>query len=130
MRPEVSIEAVKIASDLRGLVLEPLGPDALPHQRNVHLVMTEPGCIRGNHYHERGKEVTVAFGPSLFRYRQGTGVVDLQIPDGQAYRITIPPGIAHAFQNTGAGRQVLIGFNTEPHDPARPDVVRDVLIEP
>jgi dTDP-4-dehydrorhamnose 3,5-epimerase-like enzyme len=129
MRPEVTIEPVRIVSDARGLVLEPLGPEVLPAQRNVHLVVTEPGHIRGNHYHERGTEVTVAFGPSLFRYRDGTELRDLYIPESQAYRIMIPPGIAHAFQNTGTGRQVLIGFNTEPHDPARPDVVRDVVIE-
>jgi dTDP-4-dehydrorhamnose 3,5-epimerase-like enzyme len=129
MRPEVTIEPVRIMSDARGLVLEPLGPDALPHQRNVHLVVTGPGHVRGNHHHERGTEVTVAFGPSLFCYREGTEVRNVLIPEGQAYRIVIPPGIAHAFRNTGTGPQVLIGFNTEPHDPARPDVVRDVVIE-
>src|SRR5437763_1614929 len=114
MRPEVTIEPVAIVSDRRGQVLEPLGPDVLPIQRNVHLVLTEPGCVRGNHAHERGTEVTVAFGPALFRYRDGPDVRDLHIPEGQACRITIPPGIAHAFRNTGAGLQVLIGFNTEP----------------
>jgi UDP-2-acetamido-2,6-beta-L-arabino-hexul-4-ose reductase len=129
MRLEVTIEPVSLASDARGLVLEPLGPDALPLQRNAHLVLTEPGHVRGNHYHERGREVTVAFGPALFRYRDGAEVRDFEIPAGQAYRFTIPPGIPHAFRNTGTGRQVLIGFNTEPHDPARPDVVRDVVIE-
>jgi len=129
MRPEVTIEPVAIVSDVRGIVLEPIGPDVLPLQRNVHLVVTGPGHVRGNHHHERGTEVTVAFGPSLFRYRDGTDLRDLHIPEGRAVRITIPPGIAHAFQNTGTGRQVLIGFNTEPHDPTRPDVVRDVVIE-
>ena len=130
MSPKVIIEPVDIKSDVRGLVLEPLGQDELPRQRNVHLVLTGPGHVRGNHYHERGTEVTVAFGPSLFRYRDGDEMRDVAIPEGQAYRITIPPGIAHAFQNTGESRQVLIGFNTEPHDPARPDVVRQVVIEP
>jgi UDP-2-acetamido-2,6-beta-L-arabino-hexul-4-ose reductase len=129
MSSEVTIEPVKIVSDARGLVLEPIGPDALPHQRNAHLVLTEPGHVRGNHYHRRGTEVTVAFGPALFRYRHGAGLRDVEIPAGAACRITIPPGIPHAFQNTGTARQVLIGFNTEPHDPARPDVVREVLIE-
>jgi len=127
---EVTIEPVAAVADPRGLVLEPLGADALPLQRNVHLVLTEPGKVRGNHYHERGREVTVAFGPALFRYRDGADVRDVLIPEGQAYRFTIPPGIAHAFQNTGENQMVLIGFNTEPHDPARPDVVRVVLIEP
>jgi UDP-2-acetamido-2,6-beta-L-arabino-hexul-4-ose reductase len=128
----VIIEALAPVADTRGFVLEPLGPGDLPDQRNVHLVFTEPGHVRGNHYHQRGREVTVAFGPALFRYRDGDGatVRDVVIPPGLAYRFTIPAGIAHAFQNPGPGRMVLVGFNTEPHDPARPDVVRDVLIQP
>jgi UDP-2-acetamido-2,6-beta-L-arabino-hexul-4-ose reductase len=130
MRREVTIDPVAVAADARGLVLEPIGPDVLPLQRNVHLVLTEPGGIRGNHLHTRGTEVTVALGPGLFRYRDGAEVRDLNIPEGLAYRFLIPPGVAHAFRNTGAGPMVLIGFNTEPYDPERPDVVPVLLIEP
>lgn len=128
MGSRIIIEAIPFASDARGLVLEPIGPDAFPHQRNAHLVLTAPGGVRGNHYHVRGSEVTVAIGPGLFRYRDGGEVRDVHIPEGRAFRFTIPPGVAHAFQNTGDGTMVLLGFNTEAHDPARPDVVRDVLI--
>lgn len=110
--------------------MEPIGPDDLPKQRNVHLTLTEPGCIRGNHYHERGTEVSVVLGPALLRYRDEGEVRDFEVPDGQAFRVTIQPGIAHAFQNTGTKPLLLLGFNTEEHDPKSPDVVRDVLIEP
>ncbi len=129
MTPRINFEPIAFPTDLRGLVLEPIGPDDLPHQRNVHLVLTEPGGIRGNHYHRRGTEITAALGPALLRYRDGDHVRDFEIPAGTAYRITIPPGIAHAFQNPSQGLMILIGFNTEIHDPANPDVVRDVLIE-
>ncbi len=130
MSQRVIIESIAPVCDPRGVVVEPLGPELLPLQRNVHLVVTEPGHVRGNHYHERGTEVTLAFGPALFRYRDGLEVRDVQIAAGQACRITILPGVAHAFLNSGSERLVLIGFNTEPHDPARPDVVRDELIKP
>jgi UDP-2-acetamido-2,6-beta-L-arabino-hexul-4-ose reductase len=130
MKPRVTIELVVPTCDPRGLVVEPLGADLLPFQRNVHVVLTEPGHVRGNHYHERGTEVTLAFGPALFRYRTGSEVRDFPIAAGEACRITILPGVAHAFQNTGPERLLLIGFNTEPHDPGRPDVVRDELIRP
>jgi dTDP-4-dehydrorhamnose 3,5-epimerase-like enzyme len=129
MERRVAIEPVAFPTDARGLVLEPLGPDALPLQRNVHLVLTGPGCVRGNHRHERGAEVTVVLGPALFRWRDGGEVRDVHVPGGQAFRMTIPPGVAHAFQNTGSGLMVLLGFNTVAHDPERPDVVRDVLID-
>jgi UDP-2-acetamido-2,6-beta-L-arabino-hexul-4-ose reductase len=130
MSQPVTIEPVRSVADQRGLVVEPMGADLLPQQRNAHLVLTEPGQVRGNHYHERGTEVTLVVGPALFRYRDGAIVHEVALAAGQAYRITIPPGIAHAFQNPGPGLLVLIGFNTEAHDRARPDVVRDILIEP
>lgn len=129
MSTSIQIERISFPTDARGLVLEPIGPDDLPRQRNVHLVLSEPGAIRGNHYHERGTEITAAFGPTLFRYRDGAEIRDVHIPEGEAYRFTIPPGFAHAFQNTGTATSILIGFNTEAHDPKAPDVVREVLIE-
>jgi dTDP-4-dehydrorhamnose 3,5-epimerase-like enzyme len=129
MGQRITIEAIDFRSDARGLVLEPIGADDIPLQRNVHLVLTEPGGIRGNHYHVRGSEITVVLGPALFRYRDEGVVRDLHIPEGVAFRMRIPPGVAHAFRNTGEGTQVILGFNTVVHDPQSPDVVRDVLIE-
>jgi UDP-2-acetamido-2,6-beta-L-arabino-hexul-4-ose reductase len=127
MSQSVKIEPVRSVSDARGMVVEPMGPDLLPAQRNVHLVLTEPGQVRGNHYHERGTEVTLVIGPALFRYREGAVVREVAFAAGEARRITIPPGTGHAFSNPGPGILVLIGFNTEPHDPGQPDAVRDVL---
>ncbi len=119
---------MELHRDARGVVLEPLGPDAIPAQRNVHLVLTEPGCIRGNHYHPLGTEVAVVLGPALVRLREEGEVRDLHIAEGQACRLTIPPGVAHAFQNTGTRPTVLVAFNTVALDRSNPDVVRDVLI--
>ena len=129
MENRVSIERMTFPTDQRGLVLEPIGPDAIPLQQNVHFALTEPGCIRGNHYHKQGHEIAVVLGPALFRYREAGAIRDLQIPHGQAYRLRIPPGVSHAFQNPGEVPMVIIAFNTVVHDPAHPDVVRDVLIE-
>lgn len=129
MQEQVIIERISYPTDARGLVLEPVAPGDLPLQRNAHLVVTLPGCVRGNHFHQRGAEITTVLGPALFRYRDGTHIRDFHIPKGEAYRVRIPPGVAHAFQNTGSEPILLIGFNTEPHDREHPDVVRDVLIE-
>jgi UDP-2-acetamido-2,6-beta-L-arabino-hexul-4-ose reductase len=125
----MTVEPITFPTDARGLVLEPVGPDDIPRQKNVHLVLTEPGCVRGNHYHERGTEIAVVLGPALVRTREDGEVRDLHIPEGRAYRLTIPPGVPHAFQNTGTGLMVVVAFNTVVHEPERPDVVREVLIE-
>ena len=75
-------------------------------------------------------EAAHPLGPALIRYRAGDEVRDVHVPPGRAYRFTIPPGIAHAIQNTGQERMVLVAFNSVVHDPECPDVVRDVLIAP
>lgn len=129
MTSHVTIERLEVHSDPRGWVVEPAGLETLAIARNVHVVLTEPGCVRGNHYHPQGTEVFVVVGPALIRLRDSAGLRDVDVPEGQAFRFTIPPGVAHAIRNPGPRPMCLIAFNTVVHDPARPDVVRDVLLE-
>jgi len=122
----VTVDHLAAHVDARGSVFEPLGLDALPHQRNVHVVVTEPGAVRGNHLHPRGTETLVIQGPALFRCREDGELADTEIPAGAVYRFIIPPGVAHALKNTGAAPSVAISFVTVAQDPA--NVVRDVLL--
>jgi UDP-2-acetamido-2,6-beta-L-arabino-hexul-4-ose reductase len=126
----VTIEQVSVHRDGRGVVFEPLDPARIAVQRNVHVVLTQPGCVRGNHYHRRGAETLTVFGPALVRIRDRQTIKDTVVPEQQAVRFTIPPGVSHAILNTGSQPNLLIAFNTFDHDPADPDVVRDVLIDP
>ncbi len=129
MNTRVIFEKLEPHADRRGWVVEPLPPELIPAQHNVHVVVTEPGCVRGNHFHQRGIEVTVLEGPALVRLREGGEVREIQVSDGELVRFTFPAGTSHAFKNTGSQRTMLIAFNTVEHDPTSPDVVRDVLIE-
>ena len=43
----VKIEYLNVQEDERGCVFEPLESEVLPFQRNAHLVLTHPGCVRG-----------------------------------------------------------------------------------
>lgn len=124
----VLVEPVRCARDSRGFVFEPIGPELIPSQKNVHVVISEPGAIRGNHYHPLAIEIALVMGPALARFREQGKIWDATVPEGEVHRFTIPPGISHAFQNTGAKPIVLTAFNTVLYDPARPDLVRDVLI--
>ena len=125
----VTIEPLVCHRDNRGSVFEPLDPERLPSQRNVHVVVTEPGCVRGNHYHTRATEVLTVQGPALVRVRDEQGVQDTLIPEGAVTRFTIPPGMAHAIQNLGTRPTLLVAFRDRADDPADPDVVREVLLE-
>ena len=128
MKPRLLVEEVVLHADARGLVYEPVSLDQLATQRNAHVVLTVPGGIRGNHYHQRGTEIAVIHGPALVRLREDQTRRDLQVPAGKALRLVIPPGVAHAFQNTGNEPMLLVAFNREVFDAAHPDLVREVLI--
>jgi dTDP-4-dehydrorhamnose 3,5-epimerase-like enzyme len=127
---EVEIRKLTVHADGRGAVFEPLEPALLAGWRNVHTVISEPGAIRGNHRHVRGTEVTALLGPALVRYRSGDTIEERHVPAGEAWRFAFPPGTAHAFKNTGCAPMVLVSFNTEQHDPAQADAVREELIGP
>ena len=122
------IDIVTTHRDHRGSLFEPGDEQHLSGKRNLHVVLTEPGFVRGNHRHVVGTEITVVTGPAFVRLREDGVDHDVEIPDGQTWRFTIPPGVAHAFRNSGAGVMVLVGLNTEAHDPARPDAVREEIL--
>jgi dTDP-4-dehydrorhamnose 3,5-epimerase-like enzyme len=128
MKSSVTIEEVALKADARGLVYEPVNLSQLAGQRNAHVVVTVPGGIRGNHGHQRSSEITVIHGPALVRLREGQTVRDVQVPAGKAYRFIIPPGVGHAFKNTGTEPMLLVAFNSEVFDPAKPDSTREELI--
>ena len=125
-RPDVVIERLRRAADQRGYVYEPLDDMQLHDQRNVHVVFTQPGAIRGNHFHTKGTEITTVCGPARVRIKQDGAIATHDVPEGETWRFTLPPGVVHAFENIGTG--VLVSFNTLPHDPANPNTVRDVIL--
>ena len=125
----IKIDVLRVAKDARGYVFEPLEGAALGRYGNVHVVYTVPGVVRGNHRHRVGTEISSVTGPTLVRYKQDGDIHDVRVPDGEVWRFEFPPGVAHAFKNEGTQPSMLAAFNTEGHDPHRPDAVKDVLIE-
>ena len=127
-QPDVVIERLRRASDQRGYVYEPLDAVSLAEQRNVHVVITHPGEIRGNHFHPIGTEITTVSGPARVRIKSAGATQTHDIPDGETWRLTFPAGVTHAFENTGAGPLVIVSFNALPHDSANPNTQRDLIL--
>ena len=125
----VIVDEIVTHRDHRGVVFEPLGPDALGVQRNAHVVLTEPGFIRGNHRHRIGTEIVVVYGPALVRFRDGREIAERVVSDGDVARFTFPAGVSHAFKNIGDRPNLLVCFNTFVHDRNNPDTEPDDLIE-
>jgi dTDP-4-dehydrorhamnose 3,5-epimerase-like enzyme len=90
--------------------------------------LTQPNEVRGNHVHERAVEMTTVVGPCLVRLREADGIRDVEVPPGETWRFTIPPGVAHAYRNIGDTVMVLISFSTQVHDPAGSATTREQIL--
>ena len=126
--PLTRVDPVKTIRDPRGSLFEPLSDLELIAQRNVHVVLTQPNEVRGNHAHHKATEITSVTGPCLVRLKEGDALRDVQVPAGEVWRFTIPPGVVHAYRNTGDAVMVLISFSTQVHDPAANDTRREQIL--
>ena len=119
---------MKTHRDARGCVFEPLSAAELAGQQNVHVVLTQPNEVRGNHCTSAAVEMTTVMGPCLVRLKEAEGVRDVQVPAGATWRFTIPPGVAHAFRNTGTSVLVLVSFSTRVHDASGGDTLSEQIL--
>jgi dTDP-4-dehydrorhamnose 3,5-epimerase-like enzyme len=124
----VAVQTVKTHRDARGSLFEPLSDAELADQKNVHVVLTQPNEVRGNHVHRTAVETTSVVGPCLIRLKEAGEIRDLDVPAGEIWRLTIPPGVVHAFRNTGESMMVLVSFSTNLHDPAGSDTEREQIL--
>jgi dTDP-4-dehydrorhamnose 3,5-epimerase-like enzyme len=124
----VHIESVKTHRDARGSLFEPLNDLELAAQKNVHVVITAPNEVRGNHRHASAVETTTVVGPCLVRLKEAGVIRDVEVPDGETWRFIIPPGVTHAYRNTGSAPMVLVSFSTLVHDPGAPDTLREQIL--
>jgi UDP-2-acetamido-2,6-beta-L-arabino-hexul-4-ose reductase len=124
----VVVQSVKTHRDARGSLFEPLTDAELASQKNVHVVITQPNEVRGNHVHRTAVETTSVVGPCLIRLKEAGEIRDLEVPAGEVWRLTIPPGVVHAFRNTGDSLMMLVSFSTNLHDPTGADMTREQIL--
>ena len=125
---KVNIDQLKTLPDLRGIVFEPIDKDKINSQENIHVVISEPGAVRGNHYHLRGTETLAVVGPALIRFKENDELHDFEVPSGQVYKFIIPPKVVYAIKNIGDKPSILVAFNTVEHNPQNPDQVRENIL--
>ena len=125
---KVKIEQIKTHRDLRGIVLEPIENDQISRQKNIHVVVSEPGAIRGNHYHLQGTETLAVVGHALVRFKEDDELYDIEVHPEQVHKFIIPPKVTHAIKNIGDKSNVLVALNTVEHNPQKPDFVRVIIL--
>jgi len=121
-------EKLRVVSDARGIVFEPIGYRDILKQKNSHVVLSGPGVIRGNHYHVKGEEIMAVLGPALVRIKDHDAMEDVTVPEGEAYQFVFKPGVSHATKNLSIHDNLIAAFNTMEHDPANLDTVSDIII--
>lgn len=110
----LTIERITMHRDQRGMLFEPLGPEALGSGslRNVHVATMAPGAVRGGHLHKTATEWFCFSGDITFIARDREGKrEELEFGRDECVRITVAPGIAHALVNRGPREEFFICFS-------------------
>ncbi len=110
----VTIERIRMHRDERGKVFEPLGPETLQSGllRNTHVATMAPGAVRGSHRHRSATETVVFSGEIRLVLQDLDGASEEHLfHDGECIRVTIPPGVAHAFVNAGTTDAFIVCFS-------------------
>ncbi len=62
------------------------------------------------------------------RLKEEGQIKDIDVAAGEILRLTIPPGVVHAFRNTGTVAMLLVSFSTNLHDPLGADTQREQIL--
>jgi dTDP-4-dehydrorhamnose 3,5-epimerase-like enzyme len=126
--PRAAVQSLTTHRDARGILFEPLTDLQLKAQKNVHVALTQPNEVRGNHVHQTAVEITSVVGPCLIRLKEAGMTRDIEVPAGEVCCLQIPPGVVHAFRNTGDAAMLLVSFSTNLHDPTGADTLREQIL--
>jgi dTDP-4-dehydrorhamnose 3,5-epimerase-like enzyme len=96
--------------------------DFVGHVADLHISSSEPGAVRGNHFH-RSKRRAVLILPGVawsLHWDEGAGTaVQRRGFDGKcAVLALISPGTSHAVRNDGDATLWLVAWSSESYDPS------------
>lgn len=120
-------------TDARGWSIRPFDESRLANGdfASCHAVSLLPGAVRGNHFHkEQTEDIVLVSGVCEFAaLNPETGERFGTIVSGEKlFRITISPGIAHAFKNISDTIVYLFCVGDINFDPGAPDVFAHKVI--
>jgi len=133
--PEPDIELIPLtdSGDQRGASF-PLGSawlDFLGKAVDCHISTIKPGQTRGNHYHERKREIIVVVHRDRWTMCWDTGANTSpqrqEFTGGGAVMIKTSPGASHAVVNNGSEDLQLFALCNQLYDPAHPDAIARIV---
>ena len=134
--PKIELIPLTNSGDQRGASF-PLGSvwlDFLGKAIDCHISTVAPGQTRGNHFHERKREVIVVVHRDRWTMCWDTGLdtspQHREFFGTGAVMIKTYPGASHAVVNNGGEDLHLMALCNQPYDPAAPDAIARVVTTP
>jgi len=106
-----------VFQDQRGKVFAPFDQIRLDllNPGSIHMVITRPGAVRGNHFHPRSREWIFFMSGQATLYWKGDKEKEVRkkvIMDGQTLA-AISHGVPHTVVNTGEQDQIMLCLREE-----------------
>ena len=133
-QPEVRFTLLPDTGDLRGSSFQ-TGTAWLAFLSGVadaHIAIILPGCVRGNHFHARRREVIAVLHADAWQAAWDRGaetpVTVREFSGAGAVLLEVDPGAAHAIANTGQAPLWIVGLSHGAWDPDAADSYPRVLL--
>lgn len=115
---------LKKRADKRGFLVQNDYPQIGRRMKHFLLSFSEPGIVRGNHYHQKKREwfYILAGKARLYFYdlktkTKGSCLIDSRKPE----LVEMEPMIVHAIENVGQEQMIFLGIVNEAFNPKKPD---------
>ena len=109
-------------SDERGILAEFIKSKS---KGQIFVSTTNPGKIRGNHYHHtKIEKFLVLSGNGLIRFKSiinDDEVFDYEVSGKEFKVVDIPPGFTHSIENIGKDKMVVLFWSSEIYNKDNPD---------
>lgn len=122
---------LKRYSDNRGYLVENTDKTIVCDSQHFFISKSNPGVIRGNHYHKRKNEwfYLIQGKCKLITKNVKSGIKkSIIIEEKNDIAVNIKPFVAHAFINIGNKEMVIFALVNEQHNQNDPDTYDYILI--
>lgn len=113
--------SLKMNEDERGSFTEFIKTNG---QGQVIVNISEPGIIKGNHWHHtKNEKFLVVNGIGVIRFRKlgTTEVMEYNVSGNRLEVVDIPPGYVHNIENLGTDKLITVMWSNELYNPEQPD---------
>lgn len=134
--PTFELDAPTVHRDHRGWLAEVVrldGSIGLRPGGQFFITTALPGKVKGNHYHQRKREVfCIVSGQAemIMRPVGGGEHVRIEMESAKLSRVLTIPGFSHAVLNRGTAEAVFLVYIDECYDPEDRDTYADTVVNP